>query len=337
MSTPKTAHYALSSTERLTRFFLAWVFAYPLLWIIGLGGLFWVVLGLGALVFLLREKPRGIALLPILIGITLVMSAAIGSVYFGFLPDRLISLGGNVLVWIAVGTLLYLDPGRVETDRLARGILLIALVQGALSAMSVAIAPLKLPVPLLSPIAGAMPSGFGAFARNSLYFESWLDGFAARSAGLNAQPTWAGAFACVALIVGSSLVLRVRGKERLFIIGAMVAAWYSLQLSLSRSTWISLGIATAVMVIVWIKRRQPILGFTVMTIGAIAVVVALLTRLSDLQVWLDEVNSQREGSAETRGAIYNTTWAFIHQLPIPILGYGIKPQESDLVASVATH
>jgi hypothetical protein len=327
----------LVSERAFVRFLILWTAWFPAVWLVGLGGLYWVILGLVAIPYLMRARPRGVAILPLLVAGALVLSSVIGTIYFGFIVERLVSLFGNVLVWVALAAALTIKPLAEDLVGLSRSILGIALVQGALTFVSVSIAPAKLPVPVLSPIANSLPSGFAAFARNNLYFESWLDGFAARSAGLNGQPTWAGAFAAIALLVAVGAITTERRGWRLLAVLAAFASIYSIQLSLSRSTWISLGVAGALLLLVLLRKSSPAAFFTAAFFAIVAAVITLLTRFSDIQGWLDETNAQREGSAETRGAIYDATWGFISSLPIPILGFGIKPRETDLVASVATH
>jgi O-antigen ligase len=316
---------------------ILWTAWFPVLWLIGVGGLYWVVAGLVSVLYLMGARPRGLAVLPLVVAGALILSSIIGTVYFGFIAERLISLFGNVLIWVALGAALTIKPLTEDLVRLSRSILGVALIQGMLTLVSVSIAPAKLPVPLLSPLASSLPSGFAAFARNNLYFESWLDGFAARSAGLNAQPTWAGAFAAVALLIALGAITTERRGWRVFAILAAIASLYSIQLSLSRSTWISLAVAAALMLLVLLRRASPMAFFTATALAIIALTIAAMTRLDEIQSWLDQTNAQRAGSAETRGAIYETTWDFVASLPIPILGFGIKPRETDLVASVATH
>ncbi len=323
--------------ERYIRFAIGCLASFPFLWLVGLGGAFWSILGLGSLLFLLRTKISMLGWLLMIVPLALFASSVIGSIYFGFQPMRLLGLMANGFVWIALAALVSIRVTAAQLRSLGRAILFVALVQGLLTAISAILAPARLPVPLLSPIAESLPSGLSAFARNGLHFTSWLDGFVARSAGINGQPTWAGAFAAVALIIAILSLRRARGWWLFFVISAAAACVYSIQLSQSRSTWVSLAAAALVILLVGTRRRSAPLFFTVALMAFVGMIVVAVTQSETIEQYFGELNNQREGSSATRGEIYDTTWGFIADLPIPILGFGIKPEDDDLVANVATH
>lgn len=319
-------------------FSLVWIGLYPILWAAGLGGAFWVALGAAGGVWLLRQRLTSTAVLALLISAALVASALVGTIAFGLQLGRLISLMGNALVWVALAALLVAaSNGKLSVVRLGRRLLWISIAQAAITAAAVVVYPGRLPVPLLASAAQFLPSGFAAFADDTIYFASWLDGFAFRSSGISAQPTWAGAFGACAAIIGVHVLLSESGRYRLLALAGIFSGIYSLEMALSRSGWISLGVAAVAGVIMLSRRLGSRLFGLVVTLSAIASIVVLLTGLPSISGYLEDLNSGRAGSAETRGAIYARTWAYIQELPLPILGYGIKPQEEGLVASVASH
>jgi hypothetical protein len=314
------------------------LYGYPLLWLLGLGGFFWPLLGLMGGVSLVRNGvQRPSAWMPIGVFAALCLSAPIGVAAFGFQASRLISMLGNGMVWIALAALI--SAGSVASLRgiLTRGILGIAIFQGFMTIAAMIVYPSPMPVPLFRAIWSQLPSGLAAFATGRIYYPDWLGESTFRSVGVMANPTWAGAFAALAIIVAIPLLAH-RGKWRLIAVLAIALSAMNVYLSLSRSGWITLAGALIVMILVASRGARPqVRYYFLISITAIATLIAILLvgpRLGDI---FDDINSERAGSATTRSAIYSRTLELINELPVPLIGYGIKPQESDLVASVATH
>ncbi|WP_404431340.1 O-antigen ligase family protein [Microbacterium lacus] len=287
--------------------------------------------------FLVRQRLRGTPLIAIGVATGLLLSSLIGIIYFGVVPERMVGLAANIMVWLTVAAGLAVTPTKRTFTQLTRAVLVLSAAQGAITLVATLLHPARLPVPLLAPIAESLPSGFAAFARNSLVLFSWLDGEAIRSAGLNAQPTWAGAFAAIALIIATYAVVTERGGWRALALVSGLASIYSIQMSLSRATWIALAAALVVMLVVSMRSRFRVWYFTSVTMLSILVTAIWITSSSRILAAVQDINSQREGSATARGDIYEQTWSYIRELPIPIFGFGIKPGDETLVASVATH
>ncbi|BDI21643.1 hypothetical protein L3i23_04190 [Herbiconiux sp. L3-i23] len=321
---------------RFVRSFSILSFAYPLLWLVGLGGFYWVLVGVLAFLYLIRRGPVAAALPAIGVLGALVFSLPIGVLAFGLDFGRVASLGGNLLVWLSIAALITVSQ-EIDLDVLLRRIVLvIGTAQGAVVTAAIVAYPSSLPIPLLQGIAGRLPSGLGAFAQNRLYSIDWLGEATFRSAGMMAQPTWAGVFGAVTCIVAVSL-LTERGWWRVLAVAGVAAGTLSVVLSLSRSTQLALGAAVLIGILVMVGARNRMAFYTLAIVAAIGAVIVVLLFNEQILEMVKEINGQREGSLETRSDIYARTWELVRQLPVPILGYGIKPQEEGLVASVATH
>lgn len=329
-----------AADDRFLRFLHILTFAYPLLWLIGAAGFYWVLLGLAGIVYLpTRRWIARIAAPLVALVVILLASMPIGIVAFGFDLSRIASFFGNLLVWtgiIALVTLASVRPASVAV-LISRGVLVIGTAQGAITFAAQLAYPTKLAVPLLEPLATRLPSGLAAFATNGLYVPDWLGEIAFRSSGMMGQPTWAGAVGAITAIVAVRALVVDRGAWRLVAVAALVAGMYSLDLSLSRSTQISLVVAVLVGVLVALRRYGALLFAVLSTCGAVALALVVMLFGSQIAGLLTNINDAREGSADSRGAIYVATFDFILRLPLPLIGYGIKPKEDGLVASIATH
>jgi O-antigen ligase len=309
--------------------------SFPLFWILGLGGAFWPILACFSLVYILKTGISPMAGLPLALVGALLLSTPIGTIAFGFQFSRLASLAGNLAVWISLAALFTLASRVDFSDQLRKCLAVVTLSQGLLIAVSRLIFPARLPFPILNDIE-ALGSGFGAFSRNALYVSSWLGEVAFRSAGTMAQPTWSGAFAAVGILASVPL-LRHRGKWRVIAVLAILGGLVAIDLSLSRSVTLSLVGAALVGVVVSLRRiRGPLFSTTVL-LSLLTLAFVALAFSDRIAGFVLEINSQRAGSLTTRTEIYSRTFELIQQLPFPLLGYGIKPQESELVASIATH
>lgn len=312
--------------------------AYPALWMVGVAGAFWVALAVPSTMYLLRSRLTGTGVLALTIPLALILSMPVGFLVFGVSPERVVGALANIAVWIVVAAGMVLGERRDIRLHLARVLVWVGACQGALTLLSSFITPAKLPVPLLSPVASALPGSAAALAQNRLYYMDWLGGAAYRSAGLMGQPTWAGAFAAVAIVAAIYLLIRATNRTSWWwgALWSIPLCAYSLALSLSRSTTLVLLAALILGAMMLLATRHRAFGalIPVFVIALIPVAISLGSRIGES---FDELNSQREGSAEARGDIYAQTWKLIGELPIAALGYGIKPREDGLVASVATH
>ncbi|MBY6414875.1 O-antigen ligase family protein [Rhodococcus sp. BP-252] len=281
------------------------------------------------------EKIRHISLL-FIVG-ALAFSSIVGSVQFGFNPNRILGLLGNISVWLCM--LILLNIPRQKTDLkvvLAKLLVVVAIFQAVLTAAAELIYPARLPFPLLQVVASSMPSGVAAFAYNKLYYYDWLGGAAFRSAGTMANPTWAGAVAAAAMFA-CIFVIKLSVKWRLLALAGFVSALYSIDMSLSRSVMYAVAGAVAICIVENVRHRQPMFGLWLWTACVTAGVLMVTLWYQAILLWIESVNGERAGSAQSRGEIYSRTLSYIEDLPIPLLGFGVKPQEENLAASIASH
>lgn len=334
---PRTAEHDLDDrSERFVRAVTVALWCYPLVWALGLGGLAVPVLGATAALYLLRARTVSRSgLLAAAVAVALVMSVPIGVLSFGVETGRLVSVVGNVSAWVMLAGALTAATRTDAVRRVGAPLLWIAAWQGGLVMLSAAVHPVRLPLPLLEGVAGGWPTGLRAYAVNNLYFQDWLDGPAFRSAGLMGNPTWAGAFGAVCILAAPALW--ARGVNRVLLGAGLAGAGVSVYFSLSRATYLALGVAALVGLLVWVRRRSTIWFHLALTaapiLGAMVAIVAwrLVAQL------VTDVNDGRAGSGQSRAAIYTATVDLVRRLVVPVLGYGVKPQSDDLVASVASH
>lgn len=326
------------AAERFLTFVAVLTFGYPALWLIGVGGFYWVLVGLGGAVYLLaRRRIAPVAMPAVAVVLALLLSLPVGMAAFGFDPPRVISVFGNLLVWVAVIALITLAHDRPIAPMIARAVLVIGIAQAVLTGVAQAASPRTLPLPLLGGLAHLMPTGLAAFDTNLLYVQDWLGEVAWRSAGVMANPTWAGVFGALTCIVGIATLVRSRGAWRWVALAALPCGLYSVVLSLSRSTEICLAASAVVALLVALRRRNRTAFGVLSVVGALLVATVALAFTSQLGALAVKINDAREGSLTSRSAIYEQTWELFLKLPIPLLGYAIKPKETSLVASVATH
>lgn len=350
MEQPRRARRSLDASKpivppvvRARATFQTWfyrlTFAFPLLWLIGLAGFYWIVLGTIAVVYLTRAKLGLLARLILTVAAALIISAPIGMLATDASPSRLVGLAANVAVWVATAAVVQMAETGDESRNMARALTVVGFGQGSVTLIAVIVYPTVLPVPLLSGLASRMPSGLAAFMENGLYFSSWLEGPEFRSSGMMGQPTWAGAVAFLALVAAVYLLAhqRERGIWRWVAIATVPVTIVSIDLSLSRAASVGIFIAVLAGIIVWARRRSGPAFFTLIVVLALAAGGVALTMMDRIVEWVGAVNSLREGSFDARSQIYSATWQLIAEHPFQLLGYGIKPEGDELVAHVATH
>ncbi|MGP4058907.1 O-antigen ligase family protein [Mycobacterium sp. 4D054] len=329
------AEIQVSSAARFIDHLVKLVYFYPILWIAGLGGTFFLITASVGVLYLLRARQCTESRIAIAIAILAAGSVPIGFWYFGFDVVRGLSVLGNIAVWITLAAGLSAARLTAVRPKLSYALVTVAAIQGALTFVSVAIYPAKLPVPLLRDYSEFMPSGLGAFAENSLVYAGWLGSATHRSAGMMANGTWAGAFAALAIII--AIAEFSRRRHRALLILAILLASVSVYYSLSRSTWMLLAVALLAGQLFKIRRRSRRTFAAVLTMVLPLIIVTLVSGRSTIVELLAEVNDQRAGSAESRLAIYERTLQYVWDTGVFFLGFGLKPRESDLVAPVASH
>ena len=312
------------------------VYLYPLFWVIGLGALFFPVAAVLSLPYLVRVRLGAESWIALGIAICIFLSIPVGLLSFGFEPLRALSALGNIAVWITVAAGLSAAQFTSVRPRLSYALITVAGIQGAATMFAVLIYPQQLPLPLLRDYAAALPTGFRQFAIQPLAYSGWLEGFSIRSAGFMANPTWVGAFAALAALVALAEISRKKYQLRLIV--AVLLCGVSVYYSLSRSTYLVIALALAVAAIFLLRRRSRHAFVTTIAIAVPALAMALVAGWAQITDAIVRINAARAGSLVERMAIYDRTWQYWWQeLRMPLIGFGIKPQESDLWSSVASH
>ena len=313
------------------------LFGYPLLWLAGLGALFWPLLLLAVMPVLLRARHTKTTLIPILVAVTILFSSIIGTVIFGFQVDRILAMLFNVCVWVALsGTLLLTRLIRLDI-LLAKSIAITSVFQGLVILAAYIVFPSRLPFPILSSYAEATPAALSVFMTNNIMQLDWLGGIELRSRGIMGNPTWSGVFGAIAVLTAIGMYSRVSSRWRFTLLLGAAGGMIAMNFALSRSVQIAIIIAIGFGLFVFLRDRSPALFFLTATIGVIALCLVLLVGGEFITNYVVAINNDRAGSLESRSAIYEQTFQLIQKLHFPVFGYGIKPQVPGLVASLGTH
>lgn len=311
---------------------------YSLLWVVGLGGMYWLLATVPAVLYLLNRPLAPGAGLALIIGIALTISIPIGVIAFGQ-PGRALAAVGNAVIWVCVASylvFLHQDRGAIwpRVDR-ARMVVYLGAFQGLVVLLGFIAYPGTSPLPLTLIPAEALPSGLGTFASTSIVYDDWLGQEALRTIGVMANPTWAGAVAVV--VLAAALYLWSAKTSRFAAVIAGVGAIATISLSLSRSVMLLGVFSSLVAAIVAVRRRSHRWAIIISLVGVSAVVIFILFNWTNVVDTVLSLNSERAGSWESRSDIYTASVEGIRRHPFILLGYGIKPQLAGLVASVATH
>jgi len=311
------------------------VYIYPILWTVGLGATFFLITAAFSLLYLARVRICTESWLVLGIGASIVVSIPVGLTSFGFDFWRAVSAFGNVAAWITLAA--GISAGKLVgvRPRLSYALITVGAIQGAATLVAVAVYPRQLPLPLLANQASFMPTGFRQFAARSLAYDGWLDGFAIRSSGIMAQPTWAGAFAALAAILALAEIARRRHQALL--VGSLLLCGVSIYFSLSRTTYFVTILALAVAGLFVLRRRDRREFATAVAITLPIITFFVVSNWSQITELLSRVNGARKGSFIARFDIYAQTWRYLTDLGVPLVGFGIKPQEAGFWASIASH
>jgi hypothetical protein len=326
---------AVDRRARVVGRLVAW---YPVGWVLGLAPAFWPVMAVVALGAVWRTRLDRISKALLVLLISLLLSVGVGLVAgYGSL-DRVVGYAANVAVWVGVlGCVCLLGHASlVHRTAFVRAAAVMGVSHTVISLGALVLYPTSLPLPLPSSIAGSLPVGIRAFVSNKLVDESWLDGVVFRTIGTMGRPTWSGAVSALTVLLLAHRFAAKSPRGKALAVLGMLLATVNVYYSFSRATQIALVVAVlyALCRIVW---RLPAFGPLIALAGLFVTSVLALANWSTLVAGLVEVESAREGSSETRGAIYAATLERIAELPLPVLGYGLKPRQDGLVASVATH
>ncbi|MEO5680708.1 MAG: O-antigen ligase family protein [Acidimicrobiales bacterium] len=313
--------------------------SYAIFWLLGIAFLWWPFL---LVVSLGDRRPvtrRPLAILITTAGLAVSLLLAAGGTAS---PSRLVGAFTNLTVWIILCRCLSRDANRAEGDGVVRGILDLALFQGILVVGARAVYPalsgVTLPLARLLPSSLAGDANVAAFSTVRLAIPDYYDRVVIRTSGIFGNPTWAGAFAAVGILIllfapGSLSPWLRRPTVRAALV---VLLGVTLYYSYARVDVVGLLVAAVAVVAVRAKRViHPSLWMASAFIGTAALVAAL--PLLPLGTWFADLNSHREGSLVAREDIYAPTLRAVAHAPTPLLGAGTKERVEGLVASLGTH
>jgi O-antigen ligase len=307
---------------------------YTLLWVLGLGFVWWPVLAVRA--WGARRLGARPDVWPALVAALLLLSllvAAVTGAPFG----RVVGAAYNLSVWVA---LVAVTMVRLDVDAVSRGIAQLAGLQSAAVLGALALYPALsgavLPAAHLLPVAVREEPAFESFLTVRLVMEDYFGTSVLRTAGFFGNATWAGALAALGLLVSVRLLRNGSLRLRLLYGLLAVADGVTLYLSYSRNTWLALALALlagGVLALRLARRWHTLTVLGVLGVGSVTYAVTSV----DLGQVFAEFNSVREGSLGSRTAIYTATWQAVQDAWFPLLGNGFKERLPGLVASLGTH
>jgi hypothetical protein len=326
------------ATSATTGTWATWLVGfYPVLWACGLAGFLWPAVALCTLSLWARSRLRTYSGAVLALIFCLVLSTGVGlAAGYGSL-DRVLGFGGNLAIWVGLFGLLCATSSwdRAAQRRFLMASIIAGVANGCVAVASIAMYPNAFPLPLAGALAPSFPPALRAFTSNELVTEDWLGETVLRTNGTMGFPTWSGAVSALTIILVVIAVRQrlIRLSIALFAVSVSVVAVYY---AFSRAVQMALLAAAlyAVLRIVWRKLRiGPLI---VMALFSATAVLAYLNVAKAVR-FVADINAEREGSAESRGAIYAETLSRVSDLTVPFLGYGMKPRQEDLLASVASH
>ncbi len=314
---------------------------YLLLWLLGAGFL-WLPLALLRVVAVRRWRlPNGLlvvggVILPL--GVSLVAAAALN----GAPPSRVVAGLFLLVPWVLLGVASFTTWTSRDQRALTRGLVDLALIQGALVGVAQLLHPrwseVVLPLGHLLPDSVAQTPPLDAWTVSHLAFSDFYGGVVVRSGGMFGNPTWAGAIAA-----GAALCLLCRPRDHVrrspltwpYAVAALAACLVTLRYTYSRNDVLGLVLGLLVAGVLAgmlrLRRRDRLL------LGTLAVVLAAVASVVlDVGFFFRQFNAPRAGSLDARQEIYVQTLQAIHRHPL-LLGSGIKEQGENLVASLGTH
>ena len=310
---------------------------YPFFWLFGIVPLFWPLLTL--VIFsqkrkeILSRNEKFIYILALLI----LISIPIGIEILGVSElSRIPSAVGNVLIWLSAGRFLGNKEEMAQNSKqYSDSFLGIGIIQGVFTTAGFISPYLNQHLPIFSGL--TFGRGGYAYTQNKLYYQSWLGHEVARSAGLSGNPTWAGAIAFCILMI-SILILKksLPGSRRLSFI-AIPCCLVNIYLSQSRNLLFSAIIFFSVLILMNINQKLINFKNWFLVCFLTVILPAIILQYKAAISFAVLINDQRLGSAATRGAIYNSTLDALSSIPFKMLGFGVKPLQSNLVAAIGSH
>lgn len=313
--------------------------SYAVFWLLGIAFLWWPVLLLRSIADRRPATRRSVALLvtTVCLAASLVVAAAAGAS-----PSRVLGAFANLSVWIVLWRTIARKPTVGEVDDIIRGVVDLAMLQGILVVGARIIYPWLAGTTL--PLARALPSSItadpnvAAFSTVRLAIPDYFGHSVLRTSGIFGNPTWAGAFAAVAIL----LLLFARGSLSATmqrpIVRAALLALTGLTLYFSYARVDDLALVVAILAVIATKAKaflHP--GLWMASVCAVAAATVAAIPALPLATWFDQINRTRRGSLVSREDIYGPTLRAIARSPTPILGSGVKHRVLGLVASLGTH
>lgn len=306
---------------------------YPLIWATGFAGLVMAGLAVISLLYIVRTRMRGLAFIPLAIALLNVLSIPIGLIAFNVDPTRAVSAVYNAGVWLVIAAILDAASKYDFRRDLSTRLVLVLVVQVLLVFIALQLYPQRLPIPVFSEIAQRLPGNFGDLGRPDMVEASWIGRVEMRTSGIIAQAVSAGGFSAAAGLIVGSIKTIPRWARVVGFVSAMVVAYYSL----SRTTYALIPVVALVALCVLIAKRNQLVAVGIVLISALLGIAAAIFWREDILETLNEVDELRGGSSASRGEVYGATISYVLAHPFPLLGYGVKPREEGLVASVGTH
>lgn len=306
---------------------------YPILWATGFAGLMMAVIAVLGLIYIIQTRIVGLALIPLTIAALNIISIPIGMLEFQVDPSRAVSALYNAGVWIAISAILDAASKYDFRRDLSLRLLIVLVAQVLLLFVALQVFPQRLPVPVFSEIAARLPGAFGDLGRPDMVISSWIGRNEMRTSGMMSQAVSAGGFAGAAGLIVASIKTIPTWARVLGLAAALPVAYYSL----SRTTYALIPVAILAGACVIIAKRNQIAAFGLITVASLLGLAMVILFREDIGDTLNEVDNLRGGSSASRGEVYGTTISYVLNHPFPLLGYGVKPREEGLVASVGTH
>jgi hypothetical protein len=310
---------------------------YPALWAVGLGVVIWPALAVATSRLWVHSRLRTSSGAVLVLVLCLILSAGVGlAAGYGSL-DRLVGFGGNLAVWLGLFGLLCAASAwdLAAHRRFLNAVLVTGIAHSCVAVASVLLYPRPFPLPLTGGIVDRLPPAARAFMTNKIAVEDWLGRTVVRSNGMLGFPTWSGAMSALTVVL--VLIAVQHGLVRLRLaVPAVAVSLLATYYAFSRAVEIALVavLLYAAARVVWRRYRTgPLVVLSLMSLAGVLAVLNL-TRVASA---VASVNGAREGSMDSRDAIYTETLSRISDLGVPVLGFGLKPRQEDLLASVASH
>lgn len=312
---------------------------YAVLWALGAGFLALPIVAL-RLVLVGRWRRPTIGIASLLVALPLAASL-IAAAAGGARPSRLVAAMFLLVPWVVLALAASVRWTYADQRALARGLMDLSVVQGALVAVGLAAYPqgldYTLPLGRVLPSSLVLTAPLDAWTQAHLAFPDFYGGSVLRTGGMFGNPTWAAAVAALAVLC---LLLRPREVAQTalglgFAVAVLAASGLTLVTAFSRNAVIALALGVLSGGIVGLLRPLRLRTRRLVCAGLAAAGVLAVVMVDVPALW-HRVNAPRAGSLQSRQAIYAQTLDAVHRHSV-LLGSGIKETGRDLVANLGTH